>query len=139
VLVANVHVIVAVEPTTVEVTVARSPPVTTSLLFVSRSVTFAGSVEVTALPVKVSFKVFKSAEPAEFAVNVMFARLSTEDFVRFGVVPRTVALGVSTVRRTVMALPVAVPDTVEAMFELAPKAVIDEVAAKPKVEVVLST
>ena len=112
---------------------------TTSLLFASRSVMPLANVDVAMpLPLKVNFKVFKRTDPALLAEKVIVAKLSTEDFVRFVVLPCAVADGVSNVRRTVIVLPVAPPVTVETMFELAPKAVTEEDAIW-KVEVVLST
>ena len=90
-----------------------------------------------ALPVKVSFNVFKSAAPEVFGVKVTVAILLTAAFVRPEVVPKDAALGVSVVRKIVMMLLVALPVTVVAMFELAPRAVTlaDEIE---KVDVELS-
>ena len=114
----------------------------TLLLFESRKtnvvvVAAASAVELTALPLKVSVKVRSIAEPALFAVKVTVARLSTEDFTRPELVPNAVALGVSTVRRTVIWLPAALPERVAAALELAPNAVTEDVAIW-KVEVELS-
>jgi hypothetical protein len=139
VVVANVHVTVQVPKAQVPVELVAPSFATTSRLLVSRSWrSEANALDETTLPVKFSVRFCKSADPAEFAVNVMFARLSTADFVRFVVLPRAVALGVSTVRRTVIWLPVAPPDTAALKFELAPNAVTVVVAIW-KVDVVLST
>ena len=90
-----------------------------------------------ALPLKVSVSFVKSAEPAVFGVKVTDAILLTDDFVRPEVVPKATPLGVSVVRKIVITLLVAPPETVVATFELAPSAVT-LLEAIEKVDVELS-
>src|SRR5271170_4456964 len=110
-LVENVHVIVQGLVVQVPDDEALSATVTSELL-TSRKTKSGRTVEVAiALPLNVNASVRSIAEPALFAVKVMFAKLSTEDLTRPEETPRAVALGVSTVRRTVIVLPVALPVT----------------------------
>ena len=137
VVVEKVQVTSQLEVVQAEELVAALSEVTTLLLFASSNeMAPTNEEELTALPLKVIFIVFSIAEPAEFAEKVIVAKLSTPDFVRFVVLPTATALGVTTVRSTVMLLPTAPPVIVEAMLELAPNAVVE---ITEKVEVVLST